>query len=424
MRIDSSYSLFNASNSINSYNFYSSLVSYSNLSTRTQSMNDASNISSIYNTSIDTEYLSDFETNLSDLGKKAESLVTEDASAILRTTEKSDSVFKERIVASSNEDVLTASADTGATKTEYDLQVNQLAAAQLNESASFDSDATNSFTTGDNTIELSQGGETSEVTLSVLSTDNNSDVLNKLEEKINDSELDLSADIVTNDDGTMQLEVESTKSGTSDNFSLADVSGNLVAQTNLDNTVRGAQDAEYQVNGESQVSTSNQIAIDDRNLSLDLQSVGSSTVTVSPDDETITEAAGSFVDQFNETISFLQSNFRRSESFDLGQDLIQITDQKESALNSIGIDTGINGSLSIDSEEFMQSLDEDYDQVKETLGSVAGVASQVNEKVENTLSGPITEYSSLSQYSLYNQSGQSIFPFSSMYSGALFDSYF
>ena len=425
MRIDSSYSLFNTSNNINSYNFYSSLVNYSNLSTRTQNVNNSlTDISSIYTNSLDTDYLDNFQSQLSDLSTEAETLITEEADAVLNTTEESESVFSERIASSSNTDVLTASADTGATTTEYEVQVNQLAQAQVNESSSFDSDAVNNFTAGDNTIQLSQGGETEELTVSVLSSDTNSDVLNKLEDEINNSELDLSADIVTNDDGTQQLQVESTTTGTSDKFSISDLSGDLATQTNLDNTVQAAQDAEYEVNGESQVSTSNQLEIDDGQLSLDLQSTGNASITVSPDNEAITEAASSFIEEFNETISFLRENIQQSNSLELAQDLTSITESSASDLDAIGIESRIDGTLSLNEEEFSQSLEENYDEVKETLGSVTGVASQVNDEVENTLSGPIFEYSQLSEYSLYNQSGQSIFPFSAMYSGALFDSYF
>ncbi|MBM7556099.1 flagellar filament capping protein FliD [Halanaerobacter jeridensis] len=425
MRIDSSYSLFNTSNNINSYNFYSSLVNYSNLSTRTQNVNNSlTDISSIYTNSLDTDYLDNFQSQLSDLSTEAESLITEEADSVLNTTEESDSVFSERIASSSNTDVLTASADTGATTTEYEVQVNQLAQAQVNESASFDSDVASSFTTGDNTIQLSQGGQSEEININVLSSDTNSDVLNKLEDEINNSELDLSADIVTNDDGTQQLQVESNATGTSDKFAISDVSGDLATQTNLDNTVQAAQDAEYEVNGESQVSTSNQLEIDNGQLSFDLQSTGSSTITVSPDNESVTEAAQSFVDQFNDTIGFLRDNIQQSNSLELAQNLTSITESSASDLDAIGIESRIDGTLSLNEEEFSQSLEENYDEVKETLGSVTGVASQVNDQVENTLSGPISEYSQLSEYSLYNQSGQSIFPFSSMYSGALFDSYF
>jgi len=425
MSIDGFSTLFNSSTQINSYDFYSSLVDYSNLSTRTQTTeNIFTNPSSIYNTSLDTEYLTEFRSQLSDLSTEAESLITEEADNILNTAEETDSVFNERIASSSNTDVLTASAESGASTTEYDIQVNQLARAQLNESASFTGDVANSFTTGDNTIQISQGGQTEELTVSVLSGDTNSDVLNNLEQKINDSELDVNADVVTNDDGTIQLQVESSETGTSDKFSVSDVTGDLAAQTNLDNTVQTARDAEYDVDGASQISTSNQVEIDEGQVSLDLQSTGSATVTASTDNEAVIEAAQSFVSQFNETVSFLQGNFNHSDSFELGQDLIQITDRNENDLSSIGIDTGINGSLSIDEEKLSQSLEEDYEGVKETLGSVTGVASEVNEEVENDLSEPISQYSQLSEFSLYNQSGQSIFPFSSMYSGSLFDSYF
>ncbi|MGM0502892.1 MAG: flagellar filament capping protein FliD, partial [Bacillota bacterium] len=385
------------------------------LNTRTQpAENFFSNPSSIYNTSLDTEYLTEFRSQFSDLSTEAKSLITEET----------DSVFNERIVSSSNTDVLTASADSGASTTEYDIQVNQLARAQLNESASFTGDAENSFTTGVNTIQISQGDQTEELSVSVLSGDTNSDVLNNLEQKINDSELDVNADIITNDDGTIQLQFESSETGTSDKFSVSNVSGDLAAQTNLDNTVRTARDAEYDVDGTSEVSTSNQVEIDEGQVSLDLQATGSATVTASTDNEAVIEATQSFVDQFNETVSFLQDNFSHSDSFETGQELVQIIDRNENDLSSIGIDTGINGSLSIDEEKLSQSLEEDYEGVKETLGSVTGVVSEVNEEVENDLSDPTSQYSQLSDFSLYDQSGQSTFPFSSMYSGSLFDSYF
>ena len=423
MRIDSSYSLFNSSNSINSYDFYSSLVNYSNLSTQPAD-NLTVDTSSIFNTALNTDYLGEFEVQLSDLSREAETLIAEEADSVLNTTEDTTSVFNERTASSSDTSILTASADSGAAVAEYDIQVNQLAQAQVNESTSFDSDVSNSFTTGDNTLEISQGGAAEELTVNILSSDSNADVLNKLEEEINSSDLDLRAEVISNDDGTQQLEVESSETGTSDTFSITDVSGDLAAQMNLDNIVQSAQDAEYEVDGANEVSTSNQVEINDGGVSLDLEAVGSSTVAVNPDNESITEAAQSFVDEFNETVDFLRENINQTNSLELAQDLVEITERAQGDLESIGIESSIDGTLSLDEEEFSQTLNDDFSEVKETLGSVTGLASEVNDQVENTLSGPISDYSEVSQFSLYNQSGQSIFPFTSLYSGSLFDSYF
>ena len=423
MRIDSSYSLFNSSNSINSYDFYSSLVNYSNLSTQPAD-NLTVDTSSIFNTALNTDYLGEFEVQLSDLSREAETLIAEEADSVLNTTEDTTSVFNERTASSSDTSILTASADSGAAVAEYDIQVNQLAQAQVNESTSFDSDVSNSFTTGDNTLEISQGGAAEELTVNILSSDSNADVLNKLEEEINSSDLDLRAEVISNDDGTQQLEVESSETGTSDTFSITDVSGDLAAQMNLDNIVQSAQDAEYEVDGANEVSTSNQVEINDGGVSLDLEAVGSSTVVVNPDNESITEAAQTFVDEFNETVDFLRENINQTNSLELAQDLVEITERAQGDLESIGIESSIDGTLSLDEEEFSQTLNDDFSEVKETLGSVTGLASEVNDQVENTLSGPISDYSEVSQFSLYNQSGQSIFPFTSLYSGSLFDSYF
>ena len=424
MRIDSSYSLFNNSNSITSYDFYSSLVNYS--ASSTQSVDNFSlDTSDMFNTpTLNTDYLGEFESQLSNLSQQAEALITEEASSVLNTVDEEDSVFQERTVSSSDTTVLTASVNNGAEINEYDIQVDQIAQEQINESASFDSDISNDFTIGDNTLEISQGNQSQELTVDVFSSDSNSDVLNKLSEEINNSSLDLNAEVISNDDGTEQLEVEATTTGTNDSFSISDLSGDLAAQTNLNNAIQTAQDAQYEIDGESLVSATNQVEVNNSGVSLNLFSPGSTDVTVDANNETITTTMQSFVEEFNETVRLIQDNIQQTSSLDLAGDLIGITERAEGELESIGIESNLDGTLNLNEDEFKQSLEDNFDGVKETLGSITGVASEVNEEVENTLSGPISDYSEMSQFSIYNQSGQSIFPFTSIYSGSLFDSYF
>lgn len=424
MRIDSSYSLFNNSNSITSYDFYSSLVNYS--ASSTQSVDNFSlDTSDMFNTpTLNTDYLGEFESQLSNLSQQAEALITEEASSVLNTVDEEDSVFQERTVSSSDTTVLTASVNNGAEINEYDIQVDQIAQEQINESASFDSDISNDFTIGDNTLEISQGNQSQELTVDVFSSDSNSDVLNKLSEEINNSSLDLNAEVISNDDGTEQLEVEATTTGTNDSFSISDLSGDLAAQTNLNNAIQTAQDAQYEIDGESLVSATNQVEVNNSGVSLNLFSPGSTDVTVDANNETITTTMQSFVEEFNETVRLIQDNIQQTSSLDLAGDLIGITERAEGELESIGIESNLDGTLNLNEDEFKQSLEDNFDGVKETLGSITGVASEVNEEVENTLSGPISDYSEMSQFTIYNQSGQSIFPFTSIYSGSLFDSYF
>lgn len=88
----------------------------------------------------------------------------------------------------------------------------------------------------------------------------------------------------------------------------------------------------------------------------------------------ITDAVSKFVDDYNDTVDFLDKNSDVSEDID---DLnTQFTDVKyeNSKLNAIGISADSSGKLTLDKSKLKDSIKNNYDQVKDVLKGQDGLA--------------------------------------------------
>ncbi len=225
-----------------------------------------------------------------------------------------------------------------------------------------------------------------------ISVDPTTDTLQEILSGINSSDAQVSASF---DAATDTIRIVSTSLGSRTvNFGSAGDTSNFLSITNLDTATQTAgNDLQFTVNG-GPVQTRNTNEIDDAvtGVTLKLLSTGTSTVTVSSDNDSIVEEVQEFIDEYNNSVgtigtltkndgplrgdsgisaiaSFLRQNIFNQIS-GLGGDFFSLAD--------IGINTGKDfdassaGTLQLDEDAFREALRDDRDNVAELFSNTGG----------------------------------------------------
>jgi flagellar hook-associated protein 2 len=313
-------------------------------------------------------------TDVSNLASKAKKLTLTDF----------NSVFNDRSAQSSDPNVVTATAvdafsqDSGATEAAYDISVTQLAQAQ--ENTGFELNATDASVVGlgTNTFNVNINGQDNLLNIDVLEGDTNEDVLQKMAQAINGASLGISAEVTNGSaDGTKKLVVTSDATGAANAFTISDVSGDAVTATGGDSVTTAAQDAAYAVDGTDFTSGSNTIYLDEGLVTVNLQGIGESTLTVAPDAQQVENAITDFVSQVNSFIDSLENNSDYIKD-DVLASLNSFISAHKNELASLGITQGEDGRLELNLDELATATSQNMEEIKETFGGFDGLAVQMN----------------------------------------------
>ncbi len=141
-------------------------------------------------------------------------------------------------------------------------------------------------------------------------------MLQSIESKINNADLNLEAEAVQSDEESSYLQIESTITGAHQSFELADVEGDIVDTTEMDTMIQEAQNALYTVDDTDYESTTNEISLKSGYITATLQDTGTAEVSVNSDTDAVMEEVESFITEYNETMDFLESDPMR-ENYNL-----------------------------------------------------------------------------------------------------------
>jgi flagellar hook-associated protein 2 len=286
---------------------------------------------------------------------------------------------------STDDTAVTASTDSSAEVGTFSIAVTQLAQSHKMASTGFtDSSTSIGATLGDINIQLGTDPANS---FDVTITD---DSLAGIRDAINNSadNLGVTATIINVDDGIggteSKLILTSDETGTDNAITVSDVGAATVASTLTMATVTGhdAKDAVFTVDGFDVTRSSNTIDDVIQGVTLTLKTEGSSAdISIEHDLDTIKSNVQDFVDKYNN----LQSKLAGLRTGDLQGDstLLSIESQLRSVLNTaptglttslqflseIGITTLRDGSLSFDSSNLEDALNNDFNGVAELLAN-------------------------------------------------------
>jgi len=367
-----------------------------------------------------TNQQNSYNTKLSAYGQLKSALSNFQAAAAAVGT---SSLFGTVTASSSSTGTLTATADTTAVAGGYSVNVTQLAQAQSLVSAG---QASSTATIGGGIVKIELGttssglftpGSATPVQVTVVANSSLSDIRNA----INQANAGVSASIVNDGSSTpFRLAITSNSTGAastmrisvSDNggvssAALAGVVAYDPAGTQAMTQTMAGSDAKLTVNGISVTSASNTVSGAAQGVTLNLQALGSSTVTIKSDQTTITNAIQNFVNTYNKLQSTIASLTAYDPSTKTGSPLLgdattrSIQTQIQSALNfaqttsgpnglstlmQVGIGFQSDGTLTLDSAKLSTALTTNLSGVQQLFAGADGKSGFGNQ-ISNLVTG-------------------------------------
>lgn len=325
------------------------------------------------------------------------------------------SLFALRKAASSDETVLTATANKGIATGIFTVTVSSLAQADSYASNNFASRTETLTQTGTLVI---QRGDEDPVTITIDETNN---TLQGIRNVINAAGAGFTASILN--DGSAEpyrLVITSDDSGTANALTITNnLNGGSGQSVTLAQTVAAA-DAALTINGVSVVSSSNTVAGAVEGVTLQLKAAGSATVTIERDLDAVVEGLKEFAAKYNDVVSYIASQFRydatKKEAGLLSGDhtlreaqsrlslalsrTIASDDASLVVLAQIGLKIGRDGTLSVDETTLRQSLSSDWRGTAHVLladaldggGNTVSIAPALYSQLRNltdALEGPV-----------------------------------
>jgi len=350
-----------------------------------------------------------------DLGDLLDKLTT--AAKALKTTAD----FLKMKVASDDEDILTATAASGAAPGTHTVEVVQLASAKVN-SSSGSASATAGFGSF-GTLQIVVGGDTRLISV-------NNPTLENIAAAINAEGIDVRAEVVDTGNtagggaNRYQLVVRSTETGSEGAFTLSYDDGdaafqNLIADINANNRAPG-QDAQIRLNGSTIGSggtpgngiliqrSSNSISGAIAGVTLDLKAVPSPnkqiTITVSTDAEETAKKVTEFVEAYNKVVDFMTEqnalndegkaksplfgdvtmrSIRSGLRSIVGGSVNTTGNTAYQMLSQLGIKSDTHGKLTFTQSKLEEALADDEEAVAKVFtDSVNGIAGRLEAQID------------------------------------------
>ena len=287
----------------------------------------------------------------------------------------------------SDEDILTATTQSGAQTGDYYIIVRQLATAESDQSDGFSS-ADDEVLNDGTTFSITQNGETVDIEITGETRS-----LTGLRNAINNSGLDVRAAVIY-DGSEYKLQITSTETGTEYAFTIDDtgVGTNMVEKIS-------AQDAIINVNttdvSDAITRSSNTISDVIEGVTLNLKEADATktiTLTIESDFSNLESRINDFISKYNDVVSYLNNQFTYNEETKSAGPLSgnsaarsvqsailsMVTSQAEgldddatyNSLVDIGIRMNNDGTIYLDTDEFEEAIENDFEGVKKVFQEV------------------------------------------------------
>ncbi len=300
--------------------------------------------------------------------------------------------FTAMTATASDSSVLSASAGSGATIGSHTISISSLATTSSYYSNELASSST-TFGTGSITLQAGSGDATT------LTVDSTNDTLAGLAASINNANLGITANVVTDSAGA-RLTLVSNSSGASGNITISNNTAGLTF-----NLGSHGADASLTVDGVPMDSSSNTLTGAIPGVTLNLLGETSSPVTlqVGSDTSQAASAINNFVSAYNTVISNLNSQFTYNAGTatggtlmgDSSAEIVQSTlladistsisgNGAVASLADLGISMGVDGTLTVDSSQLTTALSGNF-QAAQTFFQTAttGFAAKFSSDLTN-----------------------------------------
>ncbi|MDB4972916.1 MAG: Flagellar hook-associated protein FliD, partial [Myxococcaceae bacterium] len=283
-------------------------------------------------------------------------------------------------VTSSTESVVTATAQGGSSAGSFKIDVTQLAQAERTYSNEFDSDSTEGVAAGELTIQVGTGDA-----FKVDVTD--TDTLASVAKKINASGAGVSAGIF-HDGSKYRLQITGSQTGAANKITFGGDAGTALGLLDADNEKQQATDAVITIDKMEVHSATNAITGAVPGVTLNVASLGSSTIKVDRDGDGLQTKLQTFVTAYNAVMTTMNKEFSttsgvtkaadtlsgdatlrtlQSSLRNLASKVMGNGESKFTTFGSIGLTSQRDGTFTLDTAKLTAAVSSDYDGVASLL---------------------------------------------------------
>ena len=349
-----------------------------------------------------------------------------------------EELLNKKVAYSSNPNIATADFIGSLQEDEdlpnYDIEVNRLATSQINSGKYLADNEPVALPPDTYSFDIGIDGLNYEFQFSIKPSDTNRDVQERLARLISNANIGLKAQVVSGEDNTSYLKMESNSTGLKEDesyiYRISDhrtsKASGTVEYFGLDHVATMPGNASYKVNGEDCISTSNHITLD-RTYEIELTGVSSeegetASIGLKTDVESLTENINTLVRGFN---SFLKAvaeyTDHQPKSNQLFNEMSGVARVFAHGLTSVGLNLNLDGTLEVDDETLRQTAMSDeaadaFSPLKSFTNAVLRKSNQVSLNPMNYVNNVIVAYK--------NPGKNFASPYiTSAYSGMMFNSY-
>ncbi len=346
-----------------------------------------------------------------------------------------ESSFQKKVAVSSDEGIVTASYIGGSQEDSefqnFDLEVRQLAAPQINMGNFLKNDGYD-FPPGDYFFNLSTTVNSYEFQYMVKPDENNQTVLNKLARLINNSKIELTAEVISDENNSSALKVVSKQTGLGEDeeqlFSItpSTSSGSIKAMDKLgiNQITSPAVNSKFLINGKEHSSYANTFTINNM-FELTLHGISPEDTPAKIGFKTSIDAVA---DNLQELVDAYNGFIMTGEQYSTNQygnlllhDLKDVSYAHRHELESTGMVIEDNGTISIDRNLLSDALD--TENPNETFSVLNNFKNSLLVKADNASIDPI-KYIDKTVVTYKRPGTNFISPYySSIYAGLMLDHY-
>ena len=272
------------------------------------------------------------------------------------------------------------------------FQVRQIARNQVNQGLPLYPNDGSVINIGSNTYTLSVGGVTYTLSATITPGDTNATALGKIAQAIDAVNAGVTTAIVQGS-GTIKLNLYG-ENGEANAFSLADLVGNVVSASGINDSTQTAQDAKYLLNGTVYIQPDNSVSVMGGHLQVNLKGSGSATVITGP--QTVVALVQSLMETMNNFSAYTAGNRYLNPA--LSPAWSGLVHREAGILSKYGLEAGSQGQVGLDTVKFTEELGKDASQAAAAMG---GLASRVRDFVKKLHSYPAATLLASPPYSRY-----------------------
>ena len=311
------------------------------------------------------KYAIDLKENARELSQIADEL----------SDESTDSITYKRSATSSSPQVIDAEYIGDSCVQDYEpleVTVSQLACPQTN-TGNFLQPNSKPFAAGEYSFDLQVQDLTYQFEFGVNATDTVTDTQQKIARLINQADIGLKAQLLTDGLGNSAISITSDATGirgisptifhiqSQNSSDASDSNTELVSTLGLDRVTQYPANAVYSVNGTTATSVSNEVTIDNNYKLTFFDTTGTAPVTISmnTDTDAIADSIGELIGGYNNLISVTAND--ANEHFEgnekLKKDFAGIAKSYNHLLNENGLSVTDNGTIAVDRDAIISAAD-------------------------------------------------------------------